>query len=93
MVFQKGRMREYRLGEMLRRKYDDFLGPEYKASEVYAYSSDIDRTKESLQLVLASLFKPNDKLRWNPDLNWIPVAYNTQPLKDDLILKADQHPK
>ena len=85
-------MREYRIGEMLRKKYNDFLGSVYRPSEVYAFSSDVDRTKESMQLVLASLFKPNDRLRWNSELNWIPVAYNTKPVKDDLILKADERP-
>ena len=84
-------MQEYKFGEILRKKYDNFLGPQYKPSEVYAFSSDNDRTKESMQLVLASLFKPTKELKWNPELNWIPVAYDTLPTNFDKVLGALKH--
>ncbi|XP_076762931.1 venom acid phosphatase [Xylocopa sonorina] len=72
-----GKMREYALGQFLRSKYGDFLGDLYTPESVSALSSDYDRTKMSLQLVLAGLYPPNKLLQWNNNLMWqpIPAAY------------------
>ncbi|GAB1867868.1 Prostatic acid phosphatase [Camponotus japonicus] len=73
-----GKKREYELGRALRSRYKDFLGDLYLPKLVVSHSSDFDRTKMSLQLVLAALFPPTDhRQRWNTDLNWqpIPVTY------------------
>ncbi|KAF3423609.1 hypothetical protein E2986_12476 [Frieseomelitta varia] len=69
-----GKMREYTLGLFLRERYEDFLGELYIPDEVSVLSSDYDRTKMSLQLVLAGLYPPNDTVeRWNQNLNWQPI--------------------
>ena len=78
-------MQAYKLGEMLRKRFDNFLGADYNSSEVYSFSSYYDRTKESLQLVLASLFQPNQKLKWNSEINWLPIAFNTNTKKLDVL--------
>ncbi|XP_029036303.2 venom acid phosphatase Acph-1-like isoform X2 [Osmia bicornis bicornis] len=52
-----GKMRVHRLGKMLRQRYDKFLG-KAQYGEVYAISTDFDRTKMSLQLILNGLYSP-----------------------------------
>ncbi|EFN78071.1 Testicular acid phosphatase-like protein [Harpegnathos saltator] len=80
-----GKMTEYRIGTMLRRRYDAFLGPLYHPRDVYAISTDLDRTKMSLQLALAGLYPPQGNQQWNPDLNWFGIPTNYMPGKVDLM--------
>ena len=73
---------------MLRERYGNFLGNQYKPSILYGFSSYKDRTKESMELVLASLFPPTDDLRWNSELNWIPIAFDSLPPDLDILLHS-----
>lgn len=50
-----------------------------------AVSSDVPRTKMSLQLVLASLFPPRDAQKWNNRLNWQPIPTYYLPSDKDTI--------
>ncbi|XP_033302567.1 venom acid phosphatase Acph-1-like isoform X1 [Bombus vosnesenskii] len=85
-----GKMREYVLGQFLRQRYDHFLGDVYRSEAVSAISSDYDRTKMSLQLVLAGLFPPSNLQRWNHDLNWQPIpAKYLRRYEDNLFLPED----
>lgn len=77
----QGKMRQYKLGKMLRRKYSEFLGM-YVPSQVDAWSTELNRTKTSLLLVLAGLYPPKSPLNWNNNLNWQPIPYNIIPLSD-----------
>ena len=45
--------REYVLGQQLSEVYKNF---DYKLGDVYAYTTDIDRTKTSLRMALNGLF-------------------------------------
>jgi len=89
----EGKKREYRLGKFLRLRYNDFLGSLYQPGLVVARSSDFDRTKMSLQLVLAALFPPRSVQRWNPLLNWQPIPMLYTPRVDDNIILADECPQ
>ncbi|KAJ3664728.1 hypothetical protein Zmor_000274 [Zophobas morio] len=80
-----GKLKQYRLGEALRQRYKTFLGP-YSLETVDARSTDYARTKVSLQLVLASLFPPENEFVWNENLKWQPVAFNYWPIKNDHVL-------
>ena len=73
--------REYKIGLMLRERYDHFLG-ESIFNDFYARSTDNDRTKMSLQLVWAGLSPANNRSRWNPKVDWtpIPLHYKVQEL-------------
>ena len=84
-------MREYTLGRFLRERYGDFLGELYIPDEVSALSSDYDRTKMSLQLVLAGLYPPNHTVeRWNQNLNWQPIpARYLRRYEDNFFLPED----
>ncbi|XP_063903011.1 venom acid phosphatase Acph-1-like [Zophobas morio] len=81
----KGKQREFRLGKLLRTRYDKFLGEIYTPDIVEAWSSDRNRTKMSLQLVLAGLFPPSKEQMWETDLNWQPIPFHTNPLTQDML--------
>lgn len=89
-----GKNREYQLGKNLRDNYTDFLGDLYLPKLVMGHSSDYDRTKMSLQLVLAGLFPPvKEEQRWNPALNWQPIPTTYIPRIDDNFFLADECPQ
>ncbi|XP_014616757.1 PREDICTED: venom acid phosphatase Acph-1-like [Polistes canadensis] len=88
----EGKMREYSIGKMLRQRYNDFLGDLYHPKDVYARSTDIDRTKMSLQLVLAGLYPPSDKQNWNPDLPWLAIPTHYAPERVDNLLRPQACP-
>ncbi|KAJ3664727.1 hypothetical protein Zmor_000274 [Zophobas morio] len=80
-----GKLKQYLLGQALRKRYKKFLGT-YTYEIVKARSSDYARTKVSLQLVLAGLFPPEGALVWNKNLKWQPVASEYWPMRRDHIL-------
>ncbi|XP_011267548.2 venom acid phosphatase Acph-1 [Camponotus floridanus] len=89
-----GKKREYELGQALRSRYEDFLGNLYLPKLVVGHSSDYDRTKMSLQLVLAALFPPTDRRQqWNADLNWQPIPVTYVSRIDDNFYLSDECPK
>ncbi|KAI4497965.1 hypothetical protein M0802_006789 [Mischocyttarus mexicanus] len=88
----QGKMREYSIGKMLRQRYNDFLGDLYRPKEVYARSTDIDRTKMSLQLVLAGLYPPSEKQNWNSDLPWLAIPTHYTPERLDNLLRPQTCP-
>ncbi|XP_066585017.1 venom acid phosphatase Acph-1-like isoform X2 [Prorops nasuta] len=80
-------MREYKIGLMLRERYNGYFGPDYWPDLIYARSTVVARTQLSLQLVLAGLFsKPSQKQMWNPNLDWIPTWTFAAPLEEDYLL-------
>ncbi|KAH0568276.1 venom acid phosphatase Acph-1-like [Cotesia glomerata] len=82
----QGKLREYKIGKLLREKYGNFLGPYYHPSLIFARSTDVPRTQMSLELVLAGLFPPTGQQIWNPDLPWIPVTTVSMPNEQDSLL-------
>lgn len=80
-LFQAGKKREFSIGTALRERYNNFLGDYYVPDLVDARSTDRNRTKMSLLLVLASLFPPRYSQVWNAKLNWQPIPYNYRPGK------------
>lgn len=81
-----GKRREYSIGSALRERYDNFLGQYYQPDIIESRSTDRNRTKMSLLLVLASLFPPKCRMVWDGELNWQPIPYNYIPEKDDAVL-------
>ncbi|XP_063977317.1 venom acid phosphatase Acph-1-like [Diachasmimorpha longicaudata] len=85
----QGKRRVYDLGVHIRQRYGDFLGDVYHPSAIIARSSDYDRTKMSLQLVMAGMFPPAPEQMWHPDFNWQPVIANYIPYPDTLLRPQD----
>ncbi|XP_033225864.1 venom acid phosphatase Acph-1-like [Belonocnema kinseyi] len=71
----RGRKRELELGKFLRKTYDAFLGPEYIPGSVDARSTDVNRTKESLGLILKGMMPKAE----------VPTKFDDK-LKDTLLL-------
>ncbi|XP_011496367.1 PREDICTED: venom acid phosphatase Acph-1-like [Ceratosolen solmsi marchali] len=80
-----GRKRMYELGQMFKQRYGEILSETYKPQDIYAYSTDIDRTKASLQLVLAGLFPPSPQETWNSQLKWLPFPTYYNDAKFDFL--------
>ncbi|CAG9762241.1 unnamed protein product [Ceutorhynchus assimilis] len=72
----EGKKLEYRLGTTLRKRYDDFLGDTYNINLLDARTTNSNRTKMSLELMLAGLWPPKGNQLWEPTLNWQPIPYN-----------------
>ncbi|KAK0094920.1 hypothetical protein PV326_009639 [Microctonus aethiopoides] len=81
-----GKVREYELGMKLRHLYGNYLGKIYKPHEVMARSTNFDRTKMSLMLVLSALYPPKDQQIWNPTLNWQPIPFKYYKKQEDILM-------
>lgn len=79
-----GRLRMYKLGQFIRRRYADFLTDSFR--EVYSRSSDVERCIESSNAVLAGLYPPSDRFKWNNSLLWTPAPVHTVPATEDYLL-------
>nr|CAI5863163.1 unnamed protein product [Callosobruchus analis] len=67
-------------------RYGQFLG-EFTLDSVDSRCTDYNRTKMSLQLVLASLFPPTGQNVWENSLNWQPVPFNYWPVEEDHVIE------
>lgn len=77
----------YELGTNLRKRYNDFLGDIYYPKVLKGRSTDYERTKMSLLLVLGALYPPKKSQVWNPSLNWQPLPITSVPsLLDNLMV-------
>ncbi|XP_023954747.1 prostatic acid phosphatase-like [Bicyclus anynana] len=83
----KGKQRGFRVGEFLRKRYNNILLSKlYLPDEISVRTTDYARTKMTALTALAAMFPPPIAQRWNPFLNWQPVPYNTEPQEDDDLL-------
>ncbi|XP_070160237.1 venom acid phosphatase Acph-1-like [Polyergus mexicanus] len=81
-----GKKRAYQLGQILRKRYDRFLGDLYYQPNVYAQSTNVARTKTTLQLVHAALYPPAEMQIWNPLLPWQPIDFTYNIIENDNLL-------
>jgi hypothetical protein len=85
MTEQHGKKMSYDLGKYLRWRYDGFLSKVYSPSEVFAQSSQFDRTIMTVLSVLAGLYPPDSSDRFHADVNWQPIPIHTIPPADDHV--------
>lgn len=78
----------YQLGKYLLHRYKHFIRSTLIPDYLEAYSSDRDRTKTSLQLILAALFPPPEEERVDKDLNWQPIPYSYSPQNHDVFFMS-----
>ncbi|KPM10367.1 lysosomal acid phosphatase-like protein 3 [Sarcoptes scabiei] len=86
-----GKKRMFQLGKYLSRRYENFLGKSPR--EVHVRSSGSDRCLESVSLLLAGLYPPKGRWKWNDNLgnNWQPFPIQTVPHEDDAMLNPESH--
>lgn len=87
--FQIGKKRAYKLGKVLRKRYNDFLGDIYYPNNVLARTTDFDRTKMTALLVLAGLYPPSPVQKWNDDLDWMPIPYHFERGEHDYVKRSE----
>lgn len=58
-----------------------------------ARSTEYDRTKMSLQLVMSALYPPKGDQVWNENLIWQPIAFTYQPGDIDILMIPEECPK
>ncbi|XP_066254927.1 venom acid phosphatase Acph-1-like [Euwallacea similis] len=69
-----GKKTEYRVGLRLRQLYNEFLTDIWNVNFLEARSTNTNRTKMSLELVLAGLYPPKKQQVWS-GLPWQPIPY------------------
>ncbi|XP_060534308.1 testicular acid phosphatase homolog isoform X2 [Cylas formicarius] len=84
-ITNEGKEQLYEIGRYYRRRYDDFLGTHYYPDEYYTQTTDVDRTKTSMQIVNAGLWPPKADQQWGP-LDWQPIPTHSEPLSLDSLL-------
>ncbi|XP_030766833.1 venom acid phosphatase Acph-1-like [Sitophilus oryzae] len=72
----EGKRTEFKIGQALKTRYESFLGDEYNINLIEARSTNVNRTKMSMLLVLTGLFPPSGDLTWMEGFNWQPIAFN-----------------
>lgn len=75
----------YKLGQLLRARYQDFLGDLYTSEIVDPTSTAYERTRMTLLLVLAGLFPPGPSQKWHDSINWLPIPYNYDKDSQDYV--------
>lgn len=75
----------WNLGQQLRLRYNNFLGVTYVPNILEARSSNVDRTKTSLLIVLAGLFAPFGQQIWKIGMNWQPIPTIYKERQDDPV--------
>ncbi|XP_066144133.1 prostatic acid phosphatase-like isoform X4 [Euwallacea fornicatus] len=81
----EGKLQQFETGKFLRKRYNKFLGDVYSPDEYYTQSTDVDRTRTSMQVVNAGLWPPKAAQKWGP-LKWQPIPVHMEPLSQDMLL-------
>ncbi|XP_030033092.1 venom acid phosphatase Acph-1 isoform X2 [Manduca sexta] len=89
----EGKMLTFEMGALLRKRYDDFLGPYYDAESSIVIASDTDLSKMTALLISAGLWPPPAGQLWNETIMWQPVPYTYPPRDEDYLLYEENCPR
>ncbi|KRY86756.1 Lysosomal acid phosphatase [Trichinella pseudospiralis] len=84
-----GILQQFRLGEYLRNRYQNFLPSHYSSNLIYVRSTDYNRTIMSALANLAGLFQPSAEEQWNENLPWQPIPVHSVPKNMDYVLNME----
>ncbi|EPB67398.1 histidine acid phosphatase, partial [Ancylostoma ceylanicum] len=88
----RGIQEAFQRGELIRKKYGNFLGSVYRPSQIHVWTGNDNRTVTSAQAVLAGAYKPDKAHQWSSILDWQPVAVHTDPTIDWITLNDTRLP-
>jgi hypothetical protein len=74
---QRGMKQHREFGLYLRNFYSNFLPKFYDPNQVFARSTDYDRTLMSTYSLLSGLYEPIGYQKFDETLNWQPIAVHT----------------
>lgn len=86
MITMKGIEGVYKLGKILRQRFDKFLGSRFNISEFKAESTGVERAQATIMAVNAGLWPPAKEQRFSKDFAWMPVPVFMTNLDDDMLL-------
>jgi hypothetical protein len=78
-------MQHREFGKYLRETYRDFLSEYYNRNEVFARSTDYDRTLMSSYSLLSGLYPPKDYQIFDKTLIWQPITVHTTDKSTDMV--------
>ncbi|XP_047545206.1 venom acid phosphatase Acph-1-like isoform X1 [Vanessa atalanta] len=89
----EGKLLTFEMGALLRKRYNDFLGPYYEAEKSIVIASDTNLSKMTALLIAAGLWPPPPNQIWNNTMNWQPVPYTYPPRTEDYLLYDENCPR
>lgn len=92
-ITNEGKMLTYEMGALLRKRYNDFLGPYYEQENSIVIASNTNLSKMTALLISAGLWPPPQEQVWNDTLSWQPVPYKYPPRDKDFLLYEENCPR
>ncbi|CAG9858195.1 unnamed protein product [Phyllotreta striolata] len=69
----EGKRQHYALGQFSRKRYSNWLPATYSSKDIYAQTTDVDRTHMSAQANLYGLYPATGNQVWRKNVNWQPI--------------------
>ncbi|KAM3962713.1 venom acid phosphatase Acph-1 isoform 2-T2 [Aphomia sociella] len=89
----EGKMLTFEMGALLRKRYNDFLGPYYEPEHSIVIASDTGLSKMTALLISAGLWPPPAEQMWNDTIQWQPVPYTYPHPDQDYLLYEENCPR
>ncbi|KAI8427625.1 hypothetical protein MSG28_002110 [Choristoneura fumiferana] len=92
-ITNEGKMLTYEMGALLRKRYNDFMGPLYQPESSIVIASNTNLSKMTALLISAGLWPPPPEQTWNDTMVWQPVPYTYPPRDNDFLLYEENCPR
>ncbi|XP_026757464.2 venom acid phosphatase Acph-1-like isoform X2 [Galleria mellonella] len=89
----EGKMLTFEMGALLRKRYNEFLGPYYEPEHSIVIASDTGLSKMTALLIAAGLWPPPPEQMWNDTVLWQPVPYTYPHPDQDYLLYEENCPR
>lgn len=87
---EEGMRQLFYLGKTIRNRYKNLISESFDNSEVYVYSSGVERALMSAQCNMAGLFQPTKGQGWDPSFTWRPVPIHSSPVYEDWVMRSSK---